>query len=264
MEQQLDEAHCQLEEARADLQAARTQLTKNARGLTYNRAQVGKLETVLAVLRNQLEASNSATVCSKVLAVSISQMTIGAAQPIAASAAPHPTGVPMFPALAPPLQATAMPTGVTDTATTVAHTPAQLATGHPYAVYPPPPGFPYPPAGYSPYWGMYPYLYPQYVPPLLPVHPGESVPLMAAPLSLPVPEPHPTQVAMDPATYRTMTATADSSMFATAQTLPALSEETSMPPLVALNDAPELMESAAKGQGAICTVTPTSRTYGRS
>ncbi len=132
-------------------------------------------------MKNQLEVTSrstasastrSETVCSKALAVSISQMTIGTAPSLAASAAPQPTAVPTLPAVAPPLRTTAMPAEVADTAPTVAHTSAQLATGHPYAVHPPPPGFSYLPAGYSPYFGMYPYPYPQYVPPLPPVHSG--------------------------------------------------------------------------------------------
>ena len=36
-----------------------------------------------------------------------------------------------------------------------------------------------------------------------------------------------------------------------------------MPPLVELDDSTEIAVSAAEGQGAICTVTPTPKTYGR-
>ncbi len=89
-------------------------------------------------------SSRLETVCPRALDVTISQMTLGAAPPLAASAMPCPTAIPTLPAVAPPLRATAMPAGVTDTTTTAAHTTAQLATGHPYVVHPPPPGFPYP------------------------------------------------------------------------------------------------------------------------
>ena len=52
-------------------------------------------------------------------------------------------------------------------------------------------------------------------------------------------------------------------MLAMAPTSPASSEEMLMPPLVALDDVTEILESAAEGQGAICTVTPMPKTYGR-
>ncbi len=74
---------------------------------------------------------------------------------------------------------------------------------------------------------------------------------MTAPLSLPALESHPTQMAVDPAAYQTMTVTADSSMLAMAPILPAPTEETAMPPLVELDDATEIVGSAAEGQGAI-------------
>ncbi len=56
------------------------------------------------------------------------------------------------------------PAGPTDAAPPATQPTAQLTTGSPYATPLPPPGFPYLPAGYPPYWGMYPYPYPQYVP----------------------------------------------------------------------------------------------------
>ncbi len=62
----------------------------------------------------------------------------------------------------------------------------------------PPPGFLYLPGGYSPYWGMYQYPYPQYMPPLPPVHPGGIMLPMAASLLFPAPETYLTQTAMDP------------------------------------------------------------------
>ncbi len=172
-------------------------------------------------MKKQLEAtprpiiptsSCSETVCSRDLVVSISQMTLGAAPPLAVSAVPRLAAVPTLLAVAPPLRATVMPAGVTDTATTVAHSSAQLATGHPYATHPPAPGFLYPPAGYLPYWGMYPYKYPQYPAPLPSVHPGRGVPPMVAPLSLPVPEPQSAPMMVDPSVHQKPKITVSSSM----------------------------------------------------
>ncbi len=100
MEQQWNETRNQLEEVQAELRTARSQLAKSAGDLTYSRATVGKLETELAVVKKHLEAtlkpatpapSQSEAVCSKALAVSISQMRLGAAPPLAAFAMPWPT-----------------------------------------------------------------------------------------------------------------------------------------------------------------------------
>ncbi len=87
-EQVEPEARGQLEEVQAELRTAQSQRTKAVRDLTYSRANVGKLDTELAAVRRQLEAtlksaasvpSRAEVVCSKGLVVSISQMTLGVA-----------------------------------------------------------------------------------------------------------------------------------------------------------------------------------------
>ena len=59
-----------------------------------------------------------------------------------------------------------MQAGSADATLSVAQSAVQMATGSSYATPLPPPGFPYLSTGYPPYWGMYPYPYPQYVPPM--------------------------------------------------------------------------------------------------
>ncbi len=189
-------------------------------------------------------------------------MTIGAAPPLVVSATSHQIAASALTATAQPRRLATMPTGVADTATTVAHPAAQLATGQPYALHPPPPGFPQP--GIHHIGECTPTLTPstcrlsQQSPP--PPPPGESVPLMVNSLSIPAPEPYLTQVVVDPATSLMIAVQEDSSPAPMAPTSPALSE-TSMPPLDTLDDPTEMEEVAAKGQGAICAVTPTPKMY---
>ncbi len=204
-----------------------------------------------------ISSSQSETVCSRALAVSISQMMLGAAPPLAASAVPHQTVVPMIPAAALPLQATAAPAVVTYTARSVTHATAQLATEHPYAMHPSPPGFPYPPAEYSPYWGMFPYHYPYYALPPPPVHPDGRFTFT------PIPESQPTQMMVDPVAYQTMAAMVDSSMLKVAQASPVPMQDSLIAPLTNPANPIEITGPAADGQGAICTVTPTLKTCGR-
>ncbi len=91
-----------------------------------------------------------------------------------------------------------MPIEFASTATAVAHPAVQVAMGSPYPGPPPPPGFPYLPTGYPPYWGMYPYPYPQYVPPMPTMPLGGSLATMNATLPTPVNELCPPQASLDP------------------------------------------------------------------
>ncbi len=265
LEEQLREAS-ELREKAHDLQATWERLAEQAGDLAYCRGRLGKLEKELAVLKKSSEAhswsgapalARSETVSSKALVVSIAQMTIGTAPSLAASTTTHQPAASASSTTAPSRQPTITSAGVADTATTVAHSAAQLATGRPYAAHPPPPGFPYLPAGYSPCWGMYPYPYPQYMPPLPTIPLGGNIPPMGASLSVPASEPCPTQVALDPTMARTVTAPEDTPPVLVA---PA-SSETSMPPMDGLEDIDEMEEVAAEGQGAICSVTQTSKMY---
>ncbi len=85
---------------------------------------------------------------------------------------------------------------------------------------------------------------------------------MAASLSIPAPEPYATQTAVDPATSLTVAVKQDPLPLPMAPTSPN-SSETSMLPLEILGDLTEIEEAAAEGQGAICAVTTTLKTYGR-
>ncbi len=134
---------------------------------------MGDLERSQLALKKLLKArtgedtpasTSTEAVCSKALMVSIAQMTIGVTPPMVAMTMTRQSAATPIPATAVSTrQPVAAPVGATDTATTVAHSAAQMATGSPHPTHPPPPGFPYLPTGYPPYWGMYPYLYPQYV-----------------------------------------------------------------------------------------------------
>ncbi len=180
LEEQVRMVSAREEKTQDALQATKERLAKQARDLALYRGRVGKLEKELAALRKASGSrlyptapapAKSEVVSSKALTVSIAQITIGAAPPLVASAMTHQSAAaPASTATALFGQSTIASIEAMDTATTIAHSVAQLTTGCPYTTHPPPPGFPYLSTGYPPYWGMYPYPYPQYVP-LLPTIP---------------------------------------------------------------------------------------------
>ncbi len=88
--------------------------------------------------------------------------------------------------------------GLTDAALSNAQLAAPLATGSPYAAPLPPPGFPYLPAGYPPYWGMYPYPYPQYVPSMIALSLGGTFATVKAITSGPGTESGPSSTPVEP------------------------------------------------------------------
>ncbi len=137
---------------------------------------MGEVEDELARIRRITWARNRAessalgrveAASSRTLTSTIAQMTIGTIPPVTTTsttqqaAATRTTSSAAAAGGQPSTQA-----GPTDATHPATQSAAQLATRSPYATPLPPPGFPYLPAGYPPYWGMYPYPYPQYVQPM--------------------------------------------------------------------------------------------------
>ncbi len=186
------------EKAQKELQTSRETVARLTGEMTLSGKQMADLEDELACIRKSLR-SRSRTESStsgkteaasfNTLTSSIAQMTIGVAPPLVATAVtsqPSATVVPTTVAAARSQLST--PAGSTDIATTVAQSAVQMATGSPYPVPPPSPGFPYLSTGYPPYWGMYPYPYPQYVPPMLTMPLGGNLAMMNTTLPTPVAE----------------------------------------------------------------------------
>ncbi len=188
---------------------------------------MGDLEDELACIRKtkrsraRTESSTSGkteAANSKTLTSSIAQMTTGTAPPAMTTSttrqatATHATNTTAAARSQPSTYA-----GSADVTTTAAQSTVQMTAGSPYPTPLPPPGFPYLSTGYPPYWGMYPYPYPQYVPPMSAVPLGGNLTMMNT-------------------------------------TLPALYED--MPPLEGQEDSDESGEGEAEAQGAVCTVAP--------
>ena len=198
-------------------------------------------------------------VSSKALTVSIAQMTIGVAPPLVVAATTHQQAVtPASAAPTPSRRLTTASVEAADTATTVAHSAAQLATGNPYTTHPPPPGFPYLSTGYPLYWGMYPYPYPQYVPPMPTMPLGGNPTSMNTTLPTSVARLCPSQVAMDPPADTSGTALEPPPPIWEAPASPTSSEE-AMPPLEGPEDSDEIEEEVAESQGVVWAVTPTPK-----
>ncbi len=132
----------------------------------------GRIDTIRRVTRNRSRSESSTqrkaeAASSKTLTSSITQMTIGTVPPATTTSISRPPTATLTTSSA--VTAGGQPStraGLADATFSATQSAAQLATGSPYATPLPPPGFPYPLAGYPPYWGMYPYPYPQYVPPM--------------------------------------------------------------------------------------------------
>ncbi len=138
--------------------------------------------------------TSTEVVSSKALTVSIAEMTIGVAPSMVATTTTRQSAAaPVSTTTVSAGRSIATPVGTADTATMVAHSVVQMATGSPY-----PPGFPYLPAGYPPYWGMYPYPYPQYVPPMPTMPLGGNPALMNATLPTSAAGLCPSQAALEP------------------------------------------------------------------
>ncbi len=142
---------------------------------------MGEVEDELARIRRITRARNRAessaqgkveAANSKTLTSSIAQMTIGTVSPVTTtSMARQATATFTSSSAAAARGQPSTQAGPTDATPPATQPATQLTTGSPYATPLPPPGFLYLPAGYPPYWGMY----PQYVPPMTALSLGGTV-----------------------------------------------------------------------------------------
>ena len=201
------------------------------------------------------EAANSKTLTS-----SIAQMTIGTAPPVMTTStirqatATHATNT-----TAAARSQRSTYAGSADVIITAAQSAVQMTTGSPYPTPLPPPGFPYLSTGYPPYWGMYPYLYPQYVPPMLAVPLGGNLRMMKTTSSTIGAEWCPTQASLEPTPDTPGAVTEPSPSLGEVPGLLATLYD-DMPPVEGQEDSDEGGEVEA--QGAVCTLAPVPKGRG--
>ncbi len=188
LEDMVKETRTREEKAQQALQSSRDRSTQLAGEIAAVQKHMGEVEDELARIRRITRTRSrpgssthrrAEAASSKTLTGSIAQMTIGTATlatttPISCPAATTLTTSSAVAARGQP----STQVGLTDATLSAAQSVAQLATGSPYATPLPPPGFPYLPSGYPPYWGMYPYPYPQYVPPMTALALGGTLAVM--------------------------------------------------------------------------------------
>ncbi len=263
LEDQLQEVGSREEKAQKELQTSRENAAKLTGEMALLRTQMGDLEDELARIRKTIRsrartessASGKAEAAnSKTLTSSIAQMTIGTAPPVMTTpttrqaAATHATNTTAAAGSQPSTYA-----GSADVTTPTAQSAVQMATGSPYPTPLPPPGFPYLSTVYPPNWGMYPYLYPQYVPPMPAVPLGGNLTMMNTTSSTPGAEWCPTQASVEPTPDTLGTVTEPSPSRGEVPGLPAAMYD-DMPPLEGQEDSDE--SSEVEAQGAVCTIAP--------
>ena len=172
----MKETRSREEKAQQALQTSQDRSAQLAGEIAAVRKHMGEVEDELACIRRITRARNRAkssapgrvkAANSRTLTRSIAQMTIGTVPPVTSTSTTHLAAATCTTSSAAAARGQpSMQAGPTDATPPSTQSAAQLATGSPYATPLPPPGFPYLPAGYPPYWGMYPYPYPQYVLPM--------------------------------------------------------------------------------------------------
>ncbi len=272
LEEQVQVIGAREEKAQNELQSSRETVARLTGEMTLSRKQMGDLEDELACIRKSLrshirtESSTSGKMeaaNSKTLTSSIAQMTIGVAPPLVATSATCQSAATLVPtAVAAARSQQGMPVGSADTTTTVARSAVQVDTGSPYPAPPPPPGFPHLPTGYPPYWGMYPYPYPQYVPPMPTMPLGGNLATMNATLPTPVTELCPSQASLEPPSDAPGATLEPSPPFKETLGTPASLYE-DMPPLEGPEDSDERGEEDVETKGAACIVAPVPKGRGR-
>ncbi len=153
------------QKAQEALRSSRDRSTQLAGEITAVRKHMGEMEDELERIRritrtrSRSESSTHRKVeaaGSKTLTSSIAQMTIGTVPPATTTSVSPPATTTTTTSSA--VAAGGQPgtqTGLAGATLSATQSAAQLAAGNPYAAPLPPPGFPYLPAGYPPYWGMY-------------------------------------------------------------------------------------------------------------
>ncbi len=188
LEDWLKETSSREEKVQQALQTSRDRAAQLAGEIAAVQKHMGEVEDELARIRRITRARNRAEFSaqgraeaanSKTLTSSIAQMTIGTVPPVTTtSTARQATATFATSSAAAAGGQPSTQAGSADATLPTTQSAAQLATGSPYATPLPPPGFPYLPAGYPPYWGMYPYPYPQYVPPMSALSLGGTLAVM--------------------------------------------------------------------------------------
>ena len=176
LEDRLKETSSREEKAQQNLHSSRDRSAKLTGEIAALRKQMGEVEDELARIRRITRAHNRAAFSaqgraeaanSKTLTSSIAQMTIGTVTPATTTSATRQAAATLTTSSAAAAGSrSSMQAGSADTTLPATQSAVQMATGSPNATSLPPPGFPYLSAGYPPYWGMYPYPYTQYVPPM--------------------------------------------------------------------------------------------------
>ena len=202
---------------------------------------------------------NATMLSSNTLTSSIAQMTIGTAPPVMSPPTTHQAAATLAANSA--VAAGSQPStqaGSADVTLTAAQSAVQMTTGSPYTTPLPPPGFPYLSTGYPPYWGMYPYPYPQYIPPMAALSLGGSLATMNGISSAPRTEQCPPPAPVEPIPDKPETVPEPSSPSGEILGLPADIYD-DMPPLEGQEDSDE--GSEIEVQGAVC---PSSKRKGIS
>ena len=269
LEDQLKEINFREQKAQQDLQTSRERAAKLAGEMALLRKHVGDLEDevtrILKTIRSRARAESAASgkaeaASSKTLTSSIAQITIGTGPPVMTTtttrqaAATHAANSAAAAGSQYSTQA-----GSADVTLTAAPSAVQMATGSPYTMPLPPPGFPYLSTGYPPYWGMYPYPYPQYIPPMAALSLGGSLATMNGISSAPRTEQCPPPAPVEPIPDKPETVPEPSSPSGEILGLPADIYD-DMPPLEGQEDSDK--GSEIEVQGAVCTVAPVPKGRG--
>ncbi len=271
LEEQLQEVNSREQKAQQDLHTSREKAAKLAGEMAVLWKHLGALEEELTRFRRTIwsraRAESSAarraeTASSKTLTSSIAQMTLETAPPVTTTpttrqaAAVHATDTAAAAGSQPSTQAGSSDVTVTTTQSTV-----QMTSGSPYPTPLPPPGSPNLPAGYPPYWGMYPYPYPQYVPPMPTVSLGGNLMMMNTSLLTPSTERGPTQPSGEPPLSTPEDVRKPSPPPEEAPEYPD-DVYADMPPLEGQEGSEGEDEGEIESLGAVCTVAPVPKGRG--
>ncbi len=272
LQEQVQAVSARDDKAQSELQSSREKVASLTGEMTLSRKQMADLEDELVCLRKSLrsrprtESSASGkteAASSKTLTSSIAQMTMGVTPPLVATSTTRQATSALASSTAAVAQSQpSTSAGSADIATMAAQSMVQMTPGNPYSVPLPPPGFPYLSTGYPPYWGMYPYPYPQYVPPMPTLPLRGNLAIMNTTLPTPGTEWCPTQASLQLPPDSPEAVMEPSPPPEEVPGLPAAMYE-EMLPLEGHEDSDEGGEDEVETQGAVCTVVPVPKGRGR-
>ncbi len=269
LEDRLKETKSREEKAQQALQTSRDRSAQLAGEIAAVRKQMGEVENELERIRRitrtrsrseSLTQKRAETASSKTLTSSIAQMTIGTVPPATTTSYSRPaaTTLDTSSAVAAGGQFSTQ-AGLADATLSATQSAAQLATRSLYATPLPPPGFPCLPAGYPPYWGMYPYPYPQYVPPMTTLAMGRALAAVTANSLTPGGEQRPPSASEEPAPDTPEIRPESPQSPGEDQDWPA-DPYADMPPLEGVEESDE--GSEIEIQGTVCAVAPIQKGKG--